>query len=99
MEVRRWRTWFILIATVLGVPALITGGAFFGVRYVDNHRFDLCLRTLPSANLKDPGVAFILDDLKGTGRYEGTSWNINKPYRSGSYNLLVPSGDVAKWPS
>lgn len=99
MDVFRWRTWFILIVTVLGIPALITGGAFFGIRYVDNRRFDLCLRALPSANLKDPGVAFILDDLRGTGRYEGTSWNINKPYRSGSYNLLVPSGDVAKWPS
>lgn len=99
MAVRRWRTWFILIVTVLGVPALITGGAFFSVRYVENHRFDLCLRALPSDNLNDPGVAFILDDLKGTGRYESTSWNINQPYRAGSYNLLVPSGDVIKWPS
>lgn len=99
MNVRRWRTWFILILVVLGVPALITGGAFFGVRYVDNHRFDLCLRALTATSLKDPGVAFILDDLKGTGRYEGTSWNINKNYRSDAYNLLIPSGDGSKWPS
>jgi hypothetical protein len=99
MNLRSWRTGSILIVAIVGVPALITGGALVGVRYVDNHRFDLCLRALPSQNLKDPGVAFILDDLKGTGRYESTSWNINKPYRPDAYNLLVPSGDVTKWPA
>src|SRR5271169_6036867 len=97
MTVRSWRVW-IVAAAVFVVPTLITGGAFVGLKYADTHRFNHCLGAIPAVNLKDPGVAFILDGLKGTGRYEGASWNINKPYRPDAYNILVPSGSVTKWP-
>jgi hypothetical protein len=97
MIVRNWRIWTV-VAAVLVVPALITGGVFVALNYVDNHRFDRCLSAIPVANRTDPGVAFILDGLQGTGRYEGVSWNINRPYRSNTYNILVPSGSLKKWP-
>jgi hypothetical protein len=97
MKNRTWRI-AMVFAAMLIVPALMTSGVFFGFHYADKHRFNRCLGAIPQTSLKDPGVAFILDGIQGTGRYEGATWNINKPYRADAYNILVPSGDVAKWP-
>jgi hypothetical protein len=62
------------------------------------NRYERCQLALDVNGLKDPGVAYLLNFLKGSGQLRETDVNVNGAYRASALNVLVPNAD-ASWPA
>ncbi len=60
--------------------------------------FDTCLSALAPESLERPGFQLIIDELQRVPEYSHTKWNVNRPYRSGAINLIIPKWDNNFWP-
>lgn len=62
-------------------------------------QFNKCLSALAPESLENPGFQLLIEELRRVPEYRQTKWNVNRPYRNGDVNLIIPKWDNSFWPS
>ncbi|MBR0684442.1 hypothetical protein JQ594_00820 [Bradyrhizobium manausense] len=90
------RIWLILGAISISIPLIFGLVAYGVVRHRIVAKYDYCVQSLPEEQRRTRGLSMIVDDLRRLDRF-GQDWNVNAPYRSGSLNILIPTGASDAW--
>jgi hypothetical protein len=88
----------LLISLLVVIPLLICALALVLLSPRTGEVYDRCIAALGPEALANPGANALIEGLRRASGYEQTEFNLNRRYKKGTINILMPSGS-SRWPT